>query len=130
MNDNNNNNNNNNFLNLKINLNSIINHNLKKYFFSNIDYNNLQIQFLLQNTPCHLVSLFKDYLIFDDNFEFNQKYFKISETFLRLEKIFLYYSISSKIFPNYTVIPEGKFLYQNIMKLFIIYFILNNFVIK
>ncbi len=89
---------------------------LKKYSFNELKYNKLQIQLLLQNTPCHLVSLFKDYLIYDDCFEFNQKYYKLSEIYLRLEKIFLYYSTSSKIFPNYTVIHEGKYLYQNIMK--------------
>ena len=96
---------------------SIIQKNLlKKYSFNETKYNQLQIQRLLQNIPCHLVSLFKDYLIYDDNFEYNQKFYKISETNLRLEKIFLYYSTSSKIFPNYTVINEGKYLYQNIMK--------------
>ena len=96
---------------------SIIQKNLlKKYSFNETKYNQLQIQRLLQNIPCHLVSLFKHYLIYDDNFEYNQKFYKISETNLRLEKIFLYYSTSSKIFPNYTVINEGKYLYQNIMK--------------
>ena len=52
-------------------------------------------------------SIIKDYLISDDLSEFLK---------LRLPKFYEYYEIYSRIYPNYTSLPETKFIYKNIHK--------------
>ena len=52
-------------------------------------------------------SIIKDYLISDDLSEFLK---------LRLPKFYEYYETYSRIYPNYTSLPEAKFIYKNIHK--------------
>ena len=79
-------------------------------------YNSNIIDNIIYNERSHKVALFKDRLILDDNGEFLKRYYNYDESFLRLPKFFEYYDLYSKIFPNYTSLPEGKYLYQNIQK--------------
>ncbi len=79
-------------------------------------YNSNIIDNIIYNERSHIVAVFKDRLILDDNGEFLKRYYKYDESYLRLPKFFEYYDLYSKIFPNYTSLPEGKYFYQNIQK--------------
>ena len=59
---------------------------------------------------------FKDFLIYDDNTEFFRRFYPSKDTTLRLQKILGFYERYSKIFPNYLVLKENKYLYRNIRK--------------
>ena len=90
-----------------------VKNNLKNY---EIDYNILKINNIMWNTKEHLVSKFKDYLIFDELSEFFITFFPIERSFKKLKELFNYYNESSFIFPNYTSLPESKYIYRNIIK--------------
>ena len=89
---------------------------IKKYEGLSLRYNSNIIDNIIYNERAHIVSLFKDRLILDDNGEFLKRYYQIMESIERLPKFFEYYDLYSKIFPNYTSLYEGKFFYQNIQK--------------
>ena len=89
---------------------------IKKYEGLSLRYNSNIIDNIIYNERAHIVSLFKDRLILDDNGEFLKRYYQIMESIARLPKFFEYYDLYSKIFPNYTSLYEGKFFYQNIQK--------------
>ena len=90
--------------------------NLEKYNSNPLSYQKFQILLLMENANTHLVSLFKDYLLFDDTTEFFKEYYKKKEIYERLKTIYDYYESSSYLFPNYTAINEGKYIYRNIIK--------------
>ena len=90
--------------------------NLEKYNSTPEFYQKFQILLLMENANIHLVSLFKDYLLFDDMTEFFKEYYNTKELYPRLKTIFDYYESSSYLFPNYTAINEGKYIYRNIIK--------------
>ena len=71
---------------------------------------------ILYNAKSHYVGMFKEYLLYEDYNEFLKQYY--SDIFLKkkLEKILIFYEKYSKIFPNYTVIRESKYLYKNIKR--------------
>ena len=79
-------------------------------------YNYLILDNLLSNGKCHIVALFKEYLIIDDNSEFLKKFYKKKESLPRIKKVSQYYYETSVIFPNYTPLSEAKYFYKNIMK--------------
>ena len=68
------------------------------------------------NAKYHIVSLFKDYLIFDELAEFFNEYNTKENSINKLKDLFSYYNESSFIFPNYTPLPESKYIYKNIIK--------------
>ena len=90
--------------------------NLEKYNSSPTFFQKFQILLLMENADTHLVSVFKDYLLYDDMTEFFKDYYNAKEMYQRLKTIFDYYESSSYIFPNYTAINEGKYIYRNIIK--------------
>ena len=90
--------------------------NLEKYNTNPLFYQKFQILLLMENANTHLVSLFKDYLLYDDTTEFFKEYYTKDEIYDRLKTIYDYYESSSYLFPNYTVINEGKYIYRNIIK--------------
>ena len=90
--------------------------NLEKYDSTPTFYQKFQILLLMENANTHLVSVFKDYLLYDDMTEFFKEYYNSNELYLRLRTIFEYYESSSYLFPNYTAINEGKYIYRNIIK--------------
>ena len=90
--------------------------NLEKYNTTPLSYHKFQILLLMENANTHLVSLFKDYLLFDDYTEFFKEYYYKKEIYPRLKTIFDYYESSSYLFPNYTAINEGKYIYRNIIR--------------
>ena len=60
------------------------------------------------------MSVFKDYLIFDDVSEFLKRIYQTSESKKRLPKVIEFYETYSKVFPNYVNLPENKFMFKNI----------------
>lgn len=80
------------------------------------DYNIKQINDIIYNEKANIVSNFKDYLIFDDGSEFLKRFYKMKETDDRLPRLYDYYENYSKIFPNYIILPEAKYIYKNIQK--------------
>jgi len=66
----------------------------------------------MYNEPHHLVSVFKDYLIFDDFSEYIKRFYHFQDSQHRLVKIYDFYIKYSKIFPSYASIPiESKFMF-------------------
>ena len=68
----------------------------------------------MYNEKVRVVSLFKDYLIYDDLTEFLKRSYTYPEAIIRLSKIFEFYDAYSQVFPNYIRLPERKHMYKNI----------------
>ena len=88
----------------------------RKYNIMPKRYNSTVIDNIIFNEKSHIVSKFKDLLISYDFNDFLKRYYTKKESAVRLPKYFEYYNLYSKIFPNYTSIPEGKYFYINIQK--------------
>ena len=71
---------------------------------------------ILYNEKTHYVEQFKEYLIYEDYNEFLKRYYKTSDLNIKLPKILIFYEKYSKIYANYTVIPESKYMYKNIKR--------------
>lgn len=79
-------------------------------------YNVKVINDIIYNEKAHIVARFKDFLIYDDCSEFLRRSFKVSESKQRLKKILDFYDNYSKIFANYIILPESKYMYKNIQR--------------
>ena len=88
----------------------------KKYTSGNFSYHKILANNLIFNDSCRIVARFKDYLIFDDNTEFLRRFYTEEESNPRLNRILTFYETYSKIFPNYMILKESKYLYRNIRK--------------
>lgn len=77
-------------------------------------YNVKIINDIIYNEPTHVVSVFKDYLIYDDVSEFLKRPYTYNEVKARLPKIFDFYEKYSKVFPNFVTLPENKYMFKNI----------------
>ena len=88
----------------------------KKYTSGKFSFSKISINHLIYNDTCEIVARFKDFLIYDDNTEFIRRFYQGEESFPRLKKILVFYETYSKIFPNYLVLKENKYLYRNIRK--------------
>ena len=84
--------------------------------YGHIDLNILIIENLMCNGRCHLVAVFKNYLIEDDKSEYLRRFYKKKESGPRLKKLFAYHEETSVIFPNYVPLVESKYLYNNVIK--------------
>ena len=89
---------------------------LQRYSISPEEFNLIQITHIIENDSCHIVSLFKEHLIYDEGTDFLRRFYGKRESSIRLTKLYEYYNASSMLFPNYTALPEGKYIYKNIMK--------------
>ena len=79
------------------------------------DYYNVKIiNDIIYNESTHIVSIFKDYLIYDDVSEFLKRPYTAIEAKQRLPKIFEFYDKYSRVFPNYVILPESKYMFKNI----------------
>jgi len=87
-----------------------------KYNKMPFKYNSIKIDNIIYNDKIHLVSMFKEELLINDNAEFLKRYYTLYESIARLPKYFEFYDLYSKIFPNYTSIKEGKYFYKNIQQ--------------
>lgn len=98
-------------------INKYINSKLKlKYKISENIHNIICIENIIFNEKCHLVALFKDYLIYDDDYEFLKRFYNLKESNKKLILYFSYYDQYSISYPNYTILPESKYIYKNIHK--------------
>ena len=88
----------------------------KKYTSGDFSYHKILVNNLVFNDNCRIVARFKDYLILDDNTEFIRRFFFRDESTPRLHRILNFYETYSKIFPNYMILKESKYLYRNIRK--------------
>ena len=86
----------------------------KTYYINNNYYNSRIINDIIYNEKSHIVSKFKDNLISDDNSEFLKRFYTSKESAIRLPRFFEYHETYSRIYPNYTALPESKFIYKNI----------------
>ena len=68
----------------------------------------------MYNENRHIVSVFKDYLIFDDFSEYLKRSYRAPESLDRLPRVFEFYEKYSKVFPNYVVLPENRYMFKNI----------------
>ena len=94
-----------------------INHNLfKKYSDFKYSYSLICTNNLISNEKCQIVARFKDFLIFDDLTEFLHEFCPKKNLISKLKYIFDFYTSYSRIYPNYIIIPENKFLYKNLRK--------------
>lgn len=89
---------------------------IEKYSIDNKQYRMKTIDGILFNENTHLVTRFKDYLIFDDNNEFISKYYENKEIKVVLPFILEYYINYSKINPSFILNKEGKIIYKNFHK--------------
>lgn len=87
-----------------------------KYKLGSDAYNVKQINDIVYNEKANIVANFKDFLIYDDSSEFLKRFYKGRESEERLPRLYDYYENYSKIFPNYIILPEAKFIYKNIQK--------------
>lgn len=80
----------------------------KKYNANKNSWNIRVIDDIIYNEKSHLVSVFKDYLIYDDNSEFMKRFYTIRESTLRIPKIVDYYINNTKIIPNYSIMSGAS----------------------
>ena len=88
----------------------------KKYSMKDNIFYIYLIDKIIYNEKCHSVAEFKDFLIYDDDFEFLKKYYILNHSLTILKLYFQYYEKYTKIFPNYSALPESKYIYINIHK--------------
>ena len=101
----------------RFNISKRINHYLfEKYNNFIYSYSLICTNNLISNEKCQIVARFKDFLIYDDNTEFLHEFCIKKNLFSKLKYIFNFYNTYSRIYPNYIIIPENKFLYKNLRK--------------
>ena len=88
----------------------------KKYNISKDFYNKKKVNELIFNDPSTYTATFKEYLLLEDENEFLRRFYKKSELPKKLTNIFNFYTKYYKIFPNYIIIQESKYMYKNIKK--------------
>ena len=89
---------------------------LLKYNRFEYSYSALSIKNLIFNEQCQIVARFKDFLILDDMTEFLRRYYSKKDLIKNLIKICNFYESYIKIFPNYLILSENKYLYRNLRK--------------
>ena len=82
----------------------------------NNKYNSFIIHCILSNAKCHIVSLFKDFLLYDETSEFLKRFYKGKESCPRIKKISKFFKETSVLYPNYSPLIESKYIYSNIIK--------------
>lgn len=87
-----------------------------KYLITPTQINSNVISNIIYNEKLHIVSEFKEWLIYDDQNEFLKRFYNNKESVGKLTNLFEFYEANSKIFPNYCILPESKYLFKNIKK--------------
>ena len=87
-----------------------------KYYKLSLTYYQKIMNIFIFGINCSRLSKFKDYILFNDKREFLKRYYNSSESIVRLKRFYQYYNIYSKIYPNYTALTEGIYIYKNIQK--------------
>ena len=88
----------------------------QKYTTGKFSYSHICTNWLIYNEKSRIVCRFTEFLTFYDNIEYIKRFYYIKESRPRLNKILQFYEKYSKVFPNYLVIEENKYLYRNIRR--------------
>ena len=88
----------------------------KKYTFEENSITRIFTNFLIFNNKCRLTLFFKEFLIQDNSCEYLRHFYPKDKLKTILTKILEIYCLYSKIYPNYIILTENKFLYKNIRK--------------
>jgi len=88
----------------------------KKYTFGNYSSQRYFTNCIIFNFRCRLTHLFKEYLLLNNTTEFLRHCYSSHDIKNILTKILEIYCLYSKIYPNYIILKENKFLYKNIRK--------------
>ena len=88
----------------------------KKYTFGQFSYKKIFTNYLIFNYKCRLTLFFKEFLISDNSSEYLRNFYHKEDLINILGKILEIYCLYSKIYPNYIILNENKFLYKNIRK--------------
>ena len=96
--------------------NIIYNNFILKYKYMTIYYNSIISDRLINNIRSHIVTSFKEFLIFEEIFEFINKYYKKKESSLLLKEIINFYVSNEFFFPNYSILLEKNYLLRNIQE--------------
>ena len=88
----------------------------KKYNSESFSIKTIFTDFLIFNNKCRLTLFFKEFLISDDSCEYLRNFYEKEDLYNILNKILEIYCLYSKIYPNYIILKENKFLYKNIRK--------------
>ena len=88
----------------------------KKYTFGQFSYKRIFTNYLIFNYKCRLTLFFKEFLISDNSSEYLRNFYHKEDLIIILGKILEIYCLYSKIYPNYIILSENKFLYKNIRK--------------
>lgn len=86
----------------------------KKYKVDKNTYDGNILENILYNDKAHIVAVFKENLIINDEFEFFKRFYKFKESVSRIKKYVSFYQKYSFIFPNYTPLPESDYIFENI----------------
>ena len=89
---------------------------IKRYEEPSSFYDVKIINDIIYNQRSHYVESFKEYLIFEDINEFLKRFYPLNESKKKLSKILVFYEKYSKIYANYTTLPESKYMYKNIKR--------------
>ncbi len=87
-----------------------------KYSSHKYTYSNLIISKLISNKQCTALSKYKDYLMLYSRKEQLRRFYYKCELNIRLTKICKFYDNYSRVFPNYIILCERKYIYKNIRK--------------
>lgn len=71
---------------------------------------------IIYNEETHNVAVFKEYLIYEEMNEFLKRFYFKEEIKHKMPKILLFYEKYSKIYANYTILPESRYMYKNIKR--------------
>lgn len=77
-------------------------------------YNTNIVNDIVFNASSHIVAVFKDYLIMDDVTEFMKRSYPAGDSRERLRKLCTFYNQYSKVFANYYMLEEKKYMFKNI----------------
>ena len=88
----------------------------KKYSSFKYSYTLICVNNLMFNEKCRIVSIFKDYLIYDDDTEFFRTNYEKESLLNTQKKVYDFYDKYNKVFPNYMILPENVYMYKNLRK--------------
>ena len=88
----------------------------QNYNISSYEFNKVLISNIIYNEKLHIVSCFKEFLIFYDPGEFFADFYKLKESKNKIKTYSEFYSLNSRIFPNYILLSESKYIFNNIKK--------------
>ena len=87
-----------------------------KYSKMSTQYNTFITAKLMHNVSSHIVAVFKEFLIYGDIFEFLTKNYSKRNSIYLLKQLINFYITNNVIYPNYTVLPEGNYIFKNIQQ--------------